>query len=167
VCVCVCVCTHMIKLILFHSHSICSVLLRQWFSTFLMLWPFNTVPHIVVTTNVVGNLKMFCFIPELPHYQPLLAPFCSTQLSSGTSCCQPQPDFSLYPPLLQERGHTPSSHLRPLNLETKDTHTQPVSLTCLLCIIAERRYLLPGKVCPRQLIISVSPPTLNLMARFT
>ena len=25
--------------------------LEQWFSTFLMLWPFNTVPHVVVTPN--------------------------------------------------------------------------------------------------------------------
>jgi hypothetical protein len=25
--------------------------LVQWFSTFLMLWPFNTVPHVVVTPN--------------------------------------------------------------------------------------------------------------------
>jgi hypothetical protein len=25
--------------------------LEQWFSTFLMLWPFNTAPHVVVTSD--------------------------------------------------------------------------------------------------------------------
>jgi hypothetical protein len=25
--------------------------LEHWFSTFLMLWPFNTVPHVVVAPN--------------------------------------------------------------------------------------------------------------------
>ena len=31
----------------------CSFSLEQWFSTSLMMWPFTTVPHVVLTPNII------------------------------------------------------------------------------------------------------------------
>lgn len=33
------------------KHLLCWDILYQWFSTFLMWWPFSTVPHVMVTPN--------------------------------------------------------------------------------------------------------------------
>lgn len=68
------------------------------------------------------------FAPGWLPYQPLLAPFCSTQLSSRISCHPPQLSLSLYPSLLGGGvgwGGDPAtnSHQRPLNPQIKDTET--------------------------------------------
>jgi hypothetical protein len=40
----------MLKALWETSHQSITVTLKQWFSTSLVLQPFNTVPHVVVTT---------------------------------------------------------------------------------------------------------------------
>jgi len=45
--------------------------LKQWFSTFLKLCPFNTIPHVVITTNIQLFLLLY-LIKWLHNYNVLL-----------------------------------------------------------------------------------------------